>query len=317
MFSPTAKAFQKMIASNDSVQGNEAEPAVDNLPKGAVLPDRKIVTSFLNYFIYENIALDGNASMQKIKENLALIITSVTTIIYLYLALHFFFNFKDFIDLKLSEKGDFLAGVFSPLAFLWLVFGYYQQGQELKQNTEALRLQADELSESVKQQTELVNVAKSELDQTIQQISLSTHQKLIDSQPYFHIFDLYINRKSVPSLGENFFDFDISFKLKNSRALCRSVFFTISYEENGADILLNGTTFDVLDYNLEKLNAIQLNTGFPKPIMELEQNTLYLRIYYTDSYDKLQIQVFKIEFGMKNFDGTEKSFIQKIPQTYY
>ena len=38
-----------------------------------------------------------------------------------------------------NSVGDFLAGVFSPVAFLWLILGYHQQGEELKLNTKALR----------------------------------------------------------------------------------------------------------------------------------------------------------------------------------
>jgi len=37
-----------------------------------------------------------------------------------------------FFSLKLNEQGDFLAGVFAPLAFGWLVLGFFQQGRELK-----------------------------------------------------------------------------------------------------------------------------------------------------------------------------------------
>ncbi|WP_425063717.1 hypothetical protein [Pyruvatibacter mobilis] len=45
-----------------------------------------------------------------------------------------------------NEFGDFLAGVAAPLAFLWLVLGFFQQGEEL-------RLQVKEMSDSVKQAT--------------------------------------------------------------------------------------------------------------------------------------------------------------------
>lgn len=90
--------------------------------------------------------------MQKIKNNLGLIFISLFSIIYLYLTCNLIINFDELKALKLNEKGDFLAGIFSPLAFLWLVFGYLQQGQELKQNTEALRLQSEELSNLVKEQ---------------------------------------------------------------------------------------------------------------------------------------------------------------------
>ena len=35
--------------------------------------------------------------------------------------------------MPLNEVGDFLAGVFGPLAILWLVLGFLQQGKELRQ----------------------------------------------------------------------------------------------------------------------------------------------------------------------------------------
>ena len=60
---------------------------------------------------------------------------------------------------SLNELGDFLAGIFAPVAFLWLVLGYVQQGKQLEQNTKALeqqekalQLQINEMKESVKQQ---------------------------------------------------------------------------------------------------------------------------------------------------------------------
>lgn len=59
-----------------------------------------------------------------------------------------------------NEFGDALAGAASPLAFLWLVLGYLQQGDELRQNTEALRLQAAELKNSVEQQRQMVRAAE-------------------------------------------------------------------------------------------------------------------------------------------------------------
>jgi hypothetical protein len=48
--------------------------------------------------------------------------------------------------LSLNEWGDFLAGVTAPLAFLWLIIGYMQQRQELKNNTEALLFQREEMA---------------------------------------------------------------------------------------------------------------------------------------------------------------------------
>lgn len=63
----------------------------------------------------------------------------------------------------LNEVGDFLAGAFGPVAILWLVLGFFQQGVELRQGTEALKLQAAELKNSVVQQCELVAAQKASL----------------------------------------------------------------------------------------------------------------------------------------------------------
>jgi hypothetical protein len=66
--------------------------------------------------------------------------------------------------MELNEIGDFLAGVFGPLAILWLVLGFFQQGIELRQSSEALKLQAEELRNSVQQQILMVITAREQLE---------------------------------------------------------------------------------------------------------------------------------------------------------
>lgn len=56
--------------------------------------------------------------------------------------------------LRLNDIGDFLSGVVAPLAFIWLVIGYFQQGAELSLNSRSLALQVKEMQESVRQQSE-------------------------------------------------------------------------------------------------------------------------------------------------------------------
>ncbi len=70
----------------------------------------------------------------------------------------------DALAMKPNEWGDFFAGVFAPLAFLWLVLGYIQQGEELKLSTRALLLQAKELKNSVEQQRALVEVSRLQVE---------------------------------------------------------------------------------------------------------------------------------------------------------
>ena len=52
-------------------------------------------------------------------------------------------------DLRLNELGDFLGGVSSPLFFLWLVLGFFQQSREIRLSGKALQLQAAEMKRSV------------------------------------------------------------------------------------------------------------------------------------------------------------------------
>ena len=52
-------------------------------------------------------------------------------------------------DLRMNELGDFLGGVLSPLAFLWLVLGFFQQSREIRLSGKALQLQASEMRRSV------------------------------------------------------------------------------------------------------------------------------------------------------------------------
>lgn len=72
-----------------------------------------------------------------------------------------------FSELKPNEVGDFLAGVVGPLALLWLILGYFQQGEELRQSSMALAQQAEELRRSVEQQRALVDVTRAQVDAQI------------------------------------------------------------------------------------------------------------------------------------------------------
>ena len=74
-----------------------------------------------------------------------------------------FFRWDLAVEMKPNEWGDFTAGVFAPIAFLWLIFGYVQQGKGLKQNTHALQLQAEELKQMVLAQRMEVDIAQKSL----------------------------------------------------------------------------------------------------------------------------------------------------------
>ena len=79
--------------------------------------------------------------------------------------------------------GDFFAGCFAPLAFLWLVLGYLQQGEELRLSTEALRLQADELRNSVEQQRALVEVSRLQVETERETLAEERRRQLEMAKP--------------------------------------------------------------------------------------------------------------------------------------
>ena len=57
----------------------------------------------------------------------------------------------EFVRMPAAELGSFFEGAFAPLAFLWLVIGYFLQKKELEQNTLALRAQAEEIQRTAEQ----------------------------------------------------------------------------------------------------------------------------------------------------------------------
>lgn len=98
------------------------------------------------------------------------------TVIYLVIiSVTVAFKFEKFLNLELNELGDFLAGAFGPIAFLWLVLGFLQQGRELKLSSDALTLQAKELANSVEQQTKMADAAMQQIES--QRISLEFQQR--------------------------------------------------------------------------------------------------------------------------------------------
>ncbi|ENW10146.1 hypothetical protein [Acinetobacter pittii] len=98
-------------------------------------------------------------------------------VVCLYLLIIFLYTLKfclgegENVLLPSNELGDFLAGAFAPLAFLFLILGYKQnsesirlQNEELRASTEALKLQVDEMKKSVDQQKIMAQLQQAELE---------------------------------------------------------------------------------------------------------------------------------------------------------
>ena len=107
---------------------------------------------------------------------------------YLYVVYYFAGSRLGSLEtMALNELGDFLAGVFGPISILWLVLGFFQQGLELRQNNEALRLQASELKNSVEQQKELVSVSREQVQAELENMRVAREQRAKSIRPLFAI----------------------------------------------------------------------------------------------------------------------------------
>ena len=113
-------------------------------------------------------------------------IGTIVTILWIGAGLIYAYFCRDLIlAMEPNEFGDFLAGAFSPLAFLWLIIGYMQQGEELSLNTEALRLQSDELRQSVEQQRQLVAATREQIDEEREKYKNEQDRMLAAAEPKF------------------------------------------------------------------------------------------------------------------------------------
>ncbi len=68
----------------------------------------------------------------------------IITVVWLSLCLVYVLRvvgWREFVGQGVDAVGDFLQGGFAPLAFLWLVIGFFIQQKELTSNARAIRLQ--------------------------------------------------------------------------------------------------------------------------------------------------------------------------------
>jgi hypothetical protein len=71
-----------------------------------------------------------------------------STLFWLWLALLYVgivVGWRDFVTQPAEALGGFLEGAFAPLAFLWLVLGFFLQQRELRSNNEAIHLQYEQM----------------------------------------------------------------------------------------------------------------------------------------------------------------------------
>ena len=94
----------------------------------------------------------------------------------------------------LNEWGEFAGGYFTPLFLLWLVLGYFQQGDELRLNTDALKAQQEELRQQVEATGLLAEHASRQADASERLTDLTGDEQRRnavrirdEAQPVFHL----------------------------------------------------------------------------------------------------------------------------------
>jgi hypothetical protein len=107
------------------------------------------------------------------------------TVLWLFLGVSYVervIGWDRFVAQPADALGSFLEGAFAPLAFLWLVIGFFLQQKELAGNNEAIRLQYREMRRSAEQaEIQARAIAASELHQrqeTLLQVWTLVRQQL-------------------------------------------------------------------------------------------------------------------------------------------
>lgn len=196
-------------------------------------------------------------------------------------------KFDDLVNLDLNEIGDFAAGVFGPIAFLWLILGYLQQGKELKASTEALKLQAQELNNSVSQQSLMV---------ASQERSLINYENSLE--PLLKALVVYA------SWDEGVFYCTVS--IENFGDYCESINVD-SYAKSGAS---STVSIDPLFPNdlktfrfsgLDEFEDFQVKVGYTARSGIMSEQIFKMNSYYDDEEGKHRYAVSKVPFLAASF----------------
>ncbi|WP_228256357.1 hypothetical protein [Acinetobacter wuhouensis] len=223
------------------------------------------------------------------------------------------------VMLTSNELGDFLAGIFAPLAFLFLYLGYKQQGKELQQNTDALKLQAKELRESVLQQTLLQQHTEKNLMILKDQIEQQKEKEIISAQPFFHL--RFIDYQLIPKTSS----FSMNIEVLNSGKTARD-FHIYAFMHNGIgwDGVLKLPVFHSNEKSKFSIpfkyssDFNQLITEeYLKDIVEDNMAVLEIKCCYFDELLKENFQTFQGKIYKKNHeDGFIKSEIKLILRSF-
>jgi hypothetical protein len=225
--------------------------------------------------------------------------------------------------LEFNEVGDFLAGIFSPIAFLFLYLGYRQnsealklQAKELGVSNKALQAQVAELKCSVEQQKELVRTSKQEFDFTVEQFSSQKQKEMVLRQPFLHLNKALIYRnvnkpydpdRILDQLEDHEFDeLQVEITLLNSRAIARDVRLSISRDTKGIFLC---KTFNVFSTN--SMENLIFKLDYPGIFDKENKVRLELLLIYLDELDNQMQQryLFEIHRNSTTWDFSKSFYL--------
>ncbi|MEX3772506.1 hypothetical protein [Pseudomonas sp. MYb118] len=183
--------------------------------------------------------------------------------------------------MELNAVGDFLAGAFGPVAILWLVLGFFQQGIELRQGTAALLLQAGELRSSVDQQKESLGVSREQFALQKANTDLE-HERLASSlEPKFSLSGRYTGQ------GNQGIDFDIVIANGGHTITC-------------VEVAFNGSVLHKIDV-LATLNKTVVRVNF-SDYNVISSATIVIR--YLNGLEQFKMRRFVVAFDLINTRGS-------------
>lgn len=214
---------------------------------------------------------------------------------YIIIFLIFFADHR--AAMSLNEIGDFLAGTFSPLAFLFLYLGYKQnskalemQATELRLSNEALAKQIEEMEKSVEAQQEMFKLAE-------KQYLESRDEKIKSSTPQIRLTGSKYHRTTPYHGGSYKHEFSLTIKVENlsiKNLHLRSSFWSVAKSGNPKNDLI---TLDIpsLDANQSVVIIFYKETD----VVPFNNDTLYLN-YYDEHNTKYQksYQITKSDDGI-------------------
>jgi hypothetical protein len=109
-------------------------------------------------------------------------------------------GFQHFVDEGPPSVGGFLEGAFAPLAFLWLVIGFYLQREELQRSSRSIDLQYQEMRRATEHaETQALAIAANELH--ARQEAFLRVAELIEQQLGATLGQLFMSSQAVGAGG--------------------------------------------------------------------------------------------------------------------